>query len=117
MTSGSLSPTTTATAGLVSPACEVALEAEAVAATVRGCPSVVDLSAGSFGEVATYLPGRRVVGVRMIGDRLDIHLVARYGVPIPVLAAEVRAALARLARGRAVDIRVEDLWIPPPVPA
>jgi hypothetical protein len=117
VTSGSLPPTATATPRLISPATEVALEAEAVAAAVRGCPSVAGLAAGSFGEAATYLPGKRVLGVRMTSDRLDIHVVARYGVPIPVLAAEVRAALARLARGRAVDIRVEDLWMPPPAPA
>jgi uncharacterized alkaline shock family protein YloU len=95
----------------------VAAEAEVIAATVRDCPSVVDLAGGRFGEVATYLPGKRITGVRVTEDRIDVHLVGRYGIPIPVLAVEIRAALTHVARGRAVDIRVEDLWMPPPAPA
>ena len=95
----------------------VAAEADVIAATVRNCPSVVDLTGGRFGEVATYLPGKRITGVRLTDDRIEVHLVGRYGIPIPVLAAEIRAALTHVARGRAVDIRVEDLWVPPPAPA
>lgn len=92
-------------------------EAEAVDATVRSCPAVVDLAGGDFGEVATYLPGRRITGVRVTDDRIDVHLVGRYGVPIPVLAAEVRTALTELASGRAVDIRVESVELTPQAPA
>lgn len=95
----------------------VAAEAEAIAATVRGCPSVVDLVGGRFGEMATYLPGKRITGVRVTDDRIGILLVGRCGIPIPDLAAEVRAALSHLSQGRAVDIRVEDLWVPPPATA
>ena len=114
MTSSPASPTATTAAHLLSP---MAAEAEAVAAMVRSCPAVVDLSGGDFGEVATYLPGKRITGVRVAGDRIDVHLVGRYGSPIPALAAEVRTALTHLARGRAVDIRVEDLGMAPPTPA
>jgi uncharacterized alkaline shock family protein YloU len=88
---------------------EAVVEAAAIAAAVRLCPSVADLSGGRFGEVATYLPGRRVTGVR-IGDRaIDVHCVGRYGVPIPVLATQIRTALAPLVGGRPINIRVEDL--------
>jgi len=90
----------------------VAAEAEAIAATVRTCPSVVDLAGGPFGEVATYLPGQRITGIRVSEDRIAVHLVGRYGTPIPVLAAEIRAAVTFLARGRPIDIRVEDLRVP-----
>jgi len=100
-----------------SPEAEAEAEAEAVAATVRSCPAVVDLAGGDFGEVATYLPGRRITGVRVSDDRIDVHLVGRYGIPIPALAAEVRTALTPLAQGRAIDIRVEDLGMVPAPPA
>lgn len=114
MTSSPASPTATTAAHLLS---LTAAEAEAVSATVRSCPAVVDLAGGDFGEVATYLPGKRITGVRVTDDRIDVHLVGRYGIPIPALAAEVRTALTHLARGRAVDIRVEDLGMEPPTPA
>ena len=109
------SPAWTATAA-AQPLSLVAAEAEVIAATVRDCPSVVDLAGGRFGEVATYLPGQRITGVRVSDERIAVHLVGRYGIPIPVLAAEIRAALTLLGRGRAVDIRVEDLWVPLPDP-
>lgn len=92
-------------------------EAEAIAAAVRSCPAVVDLTGGELGVVATYLPGKRVTGVRVAEGRIDVHVVGCYGIPVPALAAEVRAALTHLARGRAVHIRVEDLATAPPAPA
>ena len=54
-------------------------DADVIAATVLGCRDVVRLSGGAFGEVATYLPGRRVVGVSLRPDGLSVHVVARYG--------------------------------------
>ena len=86
-----------------------AADADAIAAAVLACPAVADLSGGTVGEVATYLPGRRVKGVRVREDRIDIQVVGVYGVPIPDLAQQVRAAVARPARRRAVNVRVEDL--------
>lgn len=114
MTSNPASP---AASTAVHPLSVIEAEAEAVAAAVRSCPAVVDLAGGDFGEVATYLAGKRITGVRVTDDRIDVHLVGRYGIPIPALAAEVRTALAHLAGGRAVDIRVEDLGMAPSTPA
>ncbi|WP_258724558.1 hypothetical protein [Cellulomonas sp. NS3] len=83
-------------------------EADVVAAAVLACPAVVGLRAGG-GLVATYLPGRRVDGVRIGPDAVEVSLVARLGVPVPTLDAQVRAALAPHARGRAVHLHVEDV--------
>jgi hypothetical protein len=98
--------------GTRSDAGSTATDVDAVAAAVRSCPSVADLSSGAFGQVATYLPGRRVPGVRLdpeVDGRIDVHVVGVYGIPISVLAAEVRAAVASVLPGRPVDVRVEDL--------
>lgn len=83
-------------------------EADAVAAAVLACPAVVGLRAGG-GLVATYLPGRRVEGVRTGPDAIEVSVVARLGVPVRTLDAQVRAALAPHARGRAVHLHVEDV--------
>ena len=85
------------------------IDTEAIAARVMTCPSVVDLSGGPTGSVATYLPGRRVPGVRVHGGYLEVHVVGRWDVPIPALASEVRAAVAGLVDGHSVEIVVEDL--------
>jgi hypothetical protein len=89
------------------------VDVAAVAVAVESCASVASLSAGVFGEVASYLPGHRVDGVRMDGDRVEVHVVGRWGVPIPQLADEVRLAAAPLVAGRSVSVVVEDLADPP----
>lgn len=80
-----------------------------VAARVRACPGVAGLSAGPFGTLATYLPGEIVPGVAVRDDEIDVHLIARYGTPLPDLAAAVRDAVGKLAAGRRVNVTIEDL--------
>lgn len=87
-------------------------EPDAVAAAVRACPLVVRLSGGHASEVATYLPGRRVVGVRFTDGSVEVHVVGVYGPPVDAIAAEVVAAVAPLVGGRTVDVGVDDLEPP-----
>lgn len=92
--------------------------AERVAAAVAACPSVADLHGGPFGEVATYLPGRRVVGVRISGDgtgtgpapvgTVEVHVTGRYPAPVAEIGREVRAAVHEVLAGPVVDTTVED---------
>ena len=53
-------------------------DAEHVAALARAAPARATLCRGMFGEIATYLPGRRVPGVRVGPGSAEIDLVARY---------------------------------------
>ncbi len=86
------------------------VDVDAVAAAVTSCSSVAHLMGGGIGgQVATYLPGRRVEGVRVTDDALEVHIATRWDVPIPAAAAEVRAALLPLAGGRPVTVAVEDI--------
>lgn len=82
---------------------------DAVAAAVLACPSVTGLSGGRLGEVATYLPGRRITGVRIADDGVVVHLVGRYGPTIGEIAAEVRAAVQAVVGLRPVTVGVDDL--------
>lgn len=87
-----------------------AVDVDAVAAAVAGCPSVAHLVQGGPGDqIATFLPGRRVGGVRVSDDAVEVHIATRWDVPIPAAAAEVRSALATLARGRSVTVAVDDI--------
>ena len=66
------------------------------------------LHAGSFGEVATYLPGRRVTGVRVSPDLTEVHVVVQLAAPVLETAALVREAVAPIV-ATPVDVFVEDL--------
>jgi hypothetical protein len=90
----------------------VPAEPETVAAAVRSCRSVVRLSGGHASEVATYLPGRRVLGVRFADGRVEVRVVGVYGPTVGEIAAEVTAAVAPLVGGRTVDVVVDDLEPP-----
>ncbi len=85
---------------------------EAVAAAALGSPLIAGLSGGRFGEVATYLPGRRIVGVREVDGTIEVHVVARWGTPLPEVAEVVRAAVASHAAGVPVAIFVDDIEVP-----
>ena len=87
------------------------LLADAVANAVRAVPGVVGLHTGTFGEVATYLAGRRVDGVQIRPDGCSVHLVLAWGAPVLATADLVRAAVAPLV-GIPVDVSVEDVLAP-----
>ncbi len=84
-------------------------DADQIAAAVLRQPAVVGLHGGRYGEVATYLPGRRVIGVQVEGGRVAVHLSVRYGLPLHPIAAAVRGAVVPLAHGQPVDVVIEDV--------
>jgi hypothetical protein len=85
------------------------VDLDAVTAAVLGCGGVDDLYSGPWAGVVSYLPGRRVEGVRVASDHVLISVRGRWGVPVTELARQVRAALASLVAARRVDIVVADL--------
>ncbi|MEV4565778.1 hypothetical protein AB0K12_18625 [Nonomuraea sp. NPDC049419] len=82
-----------------------------LAERVRACDGVVRLSGGSFGTVATYLPGERLVGVSVRERAVEVAIVATLGRPLPETADEVRRAVADLAGDRPVHVRVDDIVV------
>jgi hypothetical protein len=83
--------------------------AEAIAGAVTGVAGVARLSGGRVGEIATYAPGRKVSGVRLTGDDIEVHLVAEWVASLPQLAEAVRTALSPLSAGRSVSVFVDDI--------
>lgn len=84
-------------------------DADRIAETVLGCRDVIRLSGGQFGEVATYLPGRRVTGVRVTADEVSVHVVARYGPSLHELSARIRRALSFEVTGQSVEVAIDDI--------
>jgi len=104
------------------PATVEADTADAVATAVLGCAAVAALHPGGLvHRTVTFLPGRRVEGVHLDEDRIAVSVVGVQGIPVTLLADQVRAAVAPLAGGRRVDVHVADLQPlaeqPPALPA
>ncbi len=79
-----------------------------IASAVLAIPGVHDLHPGGAGQVATYLPGRRVNGVRAVNGGWDVHVVLTWGFSVSATAEAVRAAVQVIAPGR-VDVMIEDI--------
>jgi len=86
----------------------------AVAVLVGGCAGVSGLDGGRFGEVASYLPGRKVEGVMISGGRVRVQVRAQWAVPVPALAALITTALVPITGNRPVDVAISDIDDPPP---
>ena len=91
---------------------------EAVAAAALACPLIAELMGGPYGEVATYRPGGRVLGVREAAGEVEVHVKAKWGTPLPEVAEAVRAAVTAYAGGLPVSVFVDDIEVPDaPAPA
>ncbi len=84
------------------------IDADLIAARVLGVPGVAGLHGGEFGEVATYLPGRRVLGVRLTDPGCAVHIVVAYPNNVVDVADAVHHAVAPLIAGP-VTVTVEDV--------
>jgi hypothetical protein len=93
-----------------------ALLARRIAELVTAHPAVVRLDAGPWNAVATWVPGRRLVGVRVpgpdAGGAVEVAVVLRLDRPLPEVVGELRAAVATLTP-RPVDLTVADVDAPP----
>jgi len=87
--------------------------ADRVAEAALAVPGVAGLHAGAFGEIGTYLPGRRVAGVRLAEDLTEVHVTVAMGSRIPEVAESLVAAIGPLV-GTAVRVVVEDVEPGPP---
>jgi hypothetical protein len=90
------------------------VDVDAAALAVLSCPGVSGLDGGRFGEVASYLPGRRVAGVIASGGRVRVQVRSRWGIPVADLAAQITAALGPVT-GHLVDVIIADIDDPPAV--
>jgi len=79
-----------------------------IAAAVLAVDGVADLHGGMFGEAATYLPGRRVAGIRVGEQGTEVHVSLLFGYPLRPTAEAVRDAVAPLVSG-SVHVTVEDV--------
>jgi hypothetical protein len=85
--------------------------ARAVADAVTAVPGVARLSPGAGIEVATMFAGGKVVGLRLAGEVVAVHIVADR-TPLPAIAdgaaQAARRVLSAVGDDREVRVVVED---------
>lgn len=82
----------------------VEIDADRIATAVQAAPDIAGLDGGRYGEIATYLPGRRVIGVRIRPESVTIGVIGRYPATVTDIDACVRAAVGPLDRPLHVNI-------------
>lgn len=90
------------------------VDLDAVATAVRACSAVADLYTGPTAEsVATYLPGRRISGLKLARDAVTIQVRSLWDVPAVRVAEQIRPAVRPYVGGRRIDVVIADLTPPP----
>ena len=79
-----------------------------ISAGALGCPGVAGMSA----VTRSYLPGRTVTGVTVDEHRVDVHLIARYGTPLPGITERLEVLLLPVTAGRSLHVHFEDIVLP-----
>ena len=85
----------------------VEIDAERIATAVQAARHIAGLDSGPYGEIATYLPGRRVSGVRIRPESVTIGVIGRYPATATDIDACVRAAVGPL--DRPLHVHINDL--------
>ena len=87
----------------------VEIDAERIATAVQAARHIAGLDSGRHGEIATYLPGRRVGGVRIRPESVTIGVIGRYPATTTDIDTCVRAAVGPL--DRPLQVHITDLHI------
>jgi hypothetical protein len=87
---------------------------EDIANRVDECPPVARRSAGKFGTVATYLPGRRIDGVRFDEHgTLEVHVELHWGCDFETVRREVFSAIRSAWPTGTTQLFIENIDLPP----
>ena len=82
---------------------------DTIRALALGCPGVAAMSA----TAQSYLPaGRTVAGVTVDEHRVDVHLIARYGTPLPAITERLDVLLLPVTAGRSLHVHFEGIVLP-----
>jgi len=88
------------------------VDVDAIARSVERCPGVASLSSGPVGLAVSYLPGKRVEGVRVTDELVEVHVIARWEMTVQFVDREVRDAVTGIIGGRRLDVVIEDVEVP-----
>jgi hypothetical protein len=88
------------------------VDVDVVHDTVLACPGVAGVGSTLPGALATYLPGRRVTGIRVNPDSIELEVCTRWNASAAHVGAALQAALKKQAAGRRIDVTIVDIEPP-----
>ncbi len=92
------------------------VDVDAVHDAVVACPGVAALGSGLPAGATTYLPGRRIPGLRVLDDVVEIeirmYLGSTQGPGTDEVGARVRQAAAPHVAGKRIDVIIADVVLP-----
>lgn len=83
--------------------------ADLVARAALAVTGVAGLSRGPFGDVATHLPFRRVEGVRIRDDSVEVHIVVDLSEPVRDTADRVHLVVDPMVAPKPVHVVIADV--------
>ncbi len=96
-----------------SPARQDAARAASIGSALTDIDGVAAVSAGPYYKITGSGPGTTSTpGVHVNDDRVEVHIVAHYGVPLQRTAANIDTALHTLLDGRDLQVVVDDILLP-----
>ena len=72
------------------------------------CPGVAAMSP----TARSYLPGRTVAGVTVDEHQVNVHVIARYGTPLPGITERLEVLLLPVTAGRSLHVHFQDIVLP-----
>jgi hypothetical protein len=88
------------------------VDIDAVHAAVSSCPGVARVGSGSVAALTTYLPGRRIPGIRINPGTVEIEVIAEWDSSAANIGRSIRSVVAGLVGARRVDITITDVDLP-----
>jgi hypothetical protein len=88
------------------------VDVDAIVVALSKVPGVRGVGTAQPGAAATYLPGRRVQGVRVEDDRITVEVCVAWDTSAAKLEASAHKALKRLTADRAVHLVITDIEPP-----
>jgi hypothetical protein len=88
------------------------VDVDALHAAALACPGIAGVGSAEPGALATYLPGRRVTGIRVNPDSIELEVCTRWDASARQVGAALQTSLKEQADGRRIDVTIVDIELP-----
>ncbi len=84
---------------------------EAIYRSVIACPGVSQMSQSPL-DTNPYSPGQHLTGVKLLNDKVELHLIAKWGFNLVKLGNEVISCVKPLVYDKEIEVYIDDIELP-----